>query len=101
MNENSLKLTAAFFKDFQQEFQQTDNKVTLDQDKYTVTIVERFCSHGGKPSKTRAEVILILEKAKHDDVLVAVNFYRLVSLPYAAKQTRPEKLHSSCLINFP
>ena len=71
---------------------QENNKVTLDQEKYIESVIEKFGMQDSNPSKTPAENNLKLVKPTESERLVDERLYRSLvgSLLYIAKQTRPD-----------
>ena len=71
--------------------QENDN-VTLDQEKYIESVIEKFGMQDSNPSRTPAENNLKLVKATESETLVDERLYRSLvgSLLYIAKQTRPD-----------
>ena len=68
---------------------QTEEGITLDQEKYTQNILEQFNMQNCKPSKTQAENNLKLETAQEDSLRVDSHEFRCLvgSLIYLAKET--------------
>ena len=71
---------------------QEEGKVTVDQDRYIETMLERFQMDQCKPSRTPADLNLKLQAAQNEDEEVDQRIYRSLvgSLLYLAKQTRPD-----------
>ena len=71
---------------------QERNKITLDQETYIESVIEKFSMQDSNPSKTPGENNLRLVKASESEPLVDERLYRSLvgSLPYIAKQTRPD-----------
>ena len=71
---------------------QEEGKVTVDQERYRETMLERFQIHQCKPSRTPADLNLKLQTAQNGDKEVDQRIYRSLvgSLLYLAKQTRPD-----------
>ena len=69
-----------------------EGKVTVDQERYTDTMLERFQMDQCKPSRTPADLNLNLQTAQNGDEEVdqRINGSWVVSLLYLAKQTRPD-----------
>ena len=69
-----------------------DGKVTVDQERYIETMLERFHMDQCKPSRTQADLNLKLQTAQSGDEEVDQRIYRSLvgSLLYLAKQTRPD-----------
>ena len=69
-----------------------DEKVTVDQERYIETMLERFQMDQSKPSRTPADLHLKLQTAQNGDEDVDQRIYRSLvgSLLYLAKQTRPD-----------
>ena len=67
-------------------------KITVDQERYIETMLERFQVDQCKPSRTAADLNLKLQTAQNEDEEVDQRFYRSLigSLLYLAKQTRPD-----------
>ena len=67
-------------------------KITLDQETYTESVLEKFSMQDTNPSKTPAENYLKLVKANETEQLVDETLYRSLvgSVLYVAKQTRPD-----------
>ena len=67
-------------------------KVTVDQERYIETMLERFQMDQCKPSRTPADLNLKLQTAQTGDEEVDQRIYRSLvgSLLYLAKQTRPD-----------
>ena len=68
--------------------------ITLDQETYIQTVIEKFSMQDCNSSKTPAENNLRLVKATEDEELFDQTLYRSLegSLLYIAKQTRPDKI---------
>ena len=73
-------------------------KITLDQETYIESVLEKFSTQGSNPSKTPAENNLKLVKASEVTQLVDETLYRSLvgSLLYIAKQTGPDIV---CIVN--
>ena len=71
---------------------QEEGKVTVDQERYIETMLERFQIDQYKPSRTPADLNLIFQTAKNGDKEVDQRIHRSLvgSLLYLAKQTRPD-----------
>ena len=71
---------------------QEEGEVTVDQERYIETMLERFQMDQCKPSRTPADLNLKLQTAHNGDEEVNQRFYRSLvgSLLYLAKQTRPD-----------
>ena len=69
-----------------------EGKVTVDQERYIETMLERFEMDQCKPSRTPADLNLKLQAAQNGDEESDQRIYRSLveSLLYLAKQTRPE-----------
>ena len=69
-----------------------EGKVTVDQERYIETKLERFQMDQCKPSRTPADLNLKLQTAQNGGEEVDQKIYRSLvgSLLYLAKQTRPE-----------
>ena len=69
-----------------------EDKVTVDQERYIETMLERFQMDQCKPSRTPADLNLKLQTAQNGDEEVDQRIYRSLvgSLLYLAKQTRPD-----------
>ena len=69
-----------------------EDKVTVDQERYIETMLERFQMDQCKPSRTPADLNLKLQAAQKGDEEVDQRIYRslVASLLYFAKQTRPD-----------
>ena len=69
-----------------------EGKVTVDQERYIETMLERFQMDQCKPSRTPADLNLKLQTAQNGDEEVDQRIYRSLvgSLLYLAKQTRPD-----------
>ena len=69
-----------------------EGKVTVDQDRYTETMLGRFQMDQCKPSRTPADSNLKLQTAQNGDEEMDQRIYRSLagSLLYLAKQTRPD-----------
>ena len=69
-----------------------EGKVTVDQERYRKTMLERFQMDQCKPSRTPADLNLKLQKAQNGGEEVDQRIYRdlVGSLLYLAKQTRPD-----------
>ena len=69
-----------------------EGKVTVDQERYIKTMLERFQMDQCKPSRTPADLNLKLQTAQNGDEEVDHRIYRSLvgSLLYLAKQTRPD-----------
>ena len=67
-------------------------KVTIDQERFIETKLERIQMHHCKPSRSPADLNLKLQKAQNEDQEVDQTIYRSLfgSLLYLAKQTRPD-----------
>ena len=67
-------------------------KVTVDQKRYTKTMLELFRMHQCKPSKTPADLNLKFQTAQNGDDEVNQRIHRSLvgSILYLAKQTRPD-----------
>ena len=73
-----------------------EGKVTVDQERYIETMLERFQMDQCKPSRTPADLNLKFQTAQNGDEEVDQRIYRSLvgSLLYLAKQTRPDHVHS-------
>ena len=73
---------------------QERNKLTLDQETYIESVIEKVSMQDSNPSKTPAENNLRLVKASESEALVDERLYRSLvgSLLYIAKQTRPDNV---------
>ena len=71
---------------------QEEGKVTVDQERYIETMLERFQMDQCKPSRTPADLNLKLQTAQNGDEEVDQRIYRSLvrSLLYLAKQTMPD-----------
>ena len=71
---------------------QEEGKVTVEQKRYTETMLELFQMDQCKPSRTPADLNLKLQTAENGDEEVDQRIYRSLvgSLLYLAKQTRPD-----------
>ena len=69
-----------------------EGKVTVDQESYLETMLERFQMDQGKPSRTPADLNSTLQTAKNRDEEVEQSICRSLvgSLLYLAKQTGPD-----------
>ena len=69
-----------------------EGKVTVDQERYIETMLERFQMDQCKPSRTPADLNLKLQTAQNGDEEVDQRIYRssVGSLLYLPKQTRPD-----------
>ena len=69
-----------------------EGKVTVDQERYIETMLERFQMDQCKPSRTPADLNLKLQPAQNGDKEMDQRIYRRLvgSLLYLAKQTRPD-----------
>ena len=69
-----------------------EGKVTVDQERYIETMLERFQMDQCKPSRTPADLNLKLQTAQNGDEEVDQKIYRSLvgSLLYLAKQTKPD-----------
>ena len=69
-----------------------EGKVTVDQERYIETMLDRFQMDQCKPSRTPADLNLKLQTAQNGDEEVDQRIYRSLvgSLLYLAKQTRPD-----------
>ena len=74
------------------QINEDSEKITLDQQTYTESVLEKFSMQDSNPSKTPAENKLKVVKAAEVEQLVDETFYRSLvrSLLYIAKQTRPD-----------
>ena len=68
-----------------------EGKVTVNQERYIETRLERYLMEQCKPSRTPVDLSLKLQTAQNRDELMDQRIYRslVVSLLYLAKQTRP------------
>ena len=73
---------------------QEGSKVTIDQERYIETMLERFQMDQCKPSRTPVNLNLKLQTAKNGDEEVDQRIYKNLvgSLLYLDKQTRPDIL---------
>ena len=71
---------------------QEQGKVTVDQERYIETMLERFQMDQCKPSRSPADLNLKLQTAQNRDKEVDQRIYRSLvgSLLYLAQQTRPD-----------
>ena len=71
-----------------------EGKVTVDQESYIETMLERFQTVQCIPSRTPADLNLKLQTAQNGDEEVDQRIYRRLvrSLLYLAKQTRPDTM---------
>ena len=71
-----------------------EGKVTVDQERYIETMLERFQMNQCKPSRTPADLNLKLQTAQNGDEEVDQRIYRSLvgSLLYLAQQTRPDMM---------
>ena len=71
---------------------QEEGKVTVDQERYIETMLERFQLDQCKPSRTPADLNLKLQTTQNEDEEVDQRIYGSLvgSLLYLAKQTRPD-----------
>ena len=69
-----------------------EGKVTVDQERYIETMLERFQMDQCKPSRTPVDLNLKIQTAQNGDEEVDQRIYRSLvgSLLYLAKQTRPD-----------
>ena len=69
-----------------------EGKVTVDQERYIETMLERFQMDQCKPSRTPADLNLTLQTTQNGDEELDQRIYRSLvgSLLYLAKQTRPD-----------
>ena len=69
-----------------------EGKVTVDQERYIETMLERFQRDQCKPSRTPADLNLKLQTAQNGDKEVDQRIYRSLAGPllYLAKQTMPD-----------
>ena len=74
------------------QISQNEDGLTLDQETYIESVIEKFSMQGSNPSKTPAQNKHKLVKAIEDEQLIDATLYRslLGSLLYKAKQTRPD-----------
>ena len=73
------------------QINEDSEKITLDQETYIGSVLEKFSMHDSNPSKTPAENNFKIVKATEVRQLVDETLYRSLvrSLLYMAKQTRP------------
>ena len=69
-----------------------EGKVTVDQERYIETMLERFQMYQCKPSRIPADLNLKLQTTQNGDEKMEQRIYRRLvgSLLYQAKQTRPD-----------
>ena len=82
------------------QLSQGKDKISLDQQTYVKSVIEKFSMQDSNSSKTAAENNLSLAKATETEALVDERLYRslLGSLLYLAKQTRPDEVW---IVNVP
>ena len=80
---------------------QEEGKVTVDQERYIETTLERFQMDQCKPSRTPADLNLKLQTAQNGDEEVDQRIYRSLvgSLLYLANQTKPDIMFTVSILS--